>query len=194
MLRVLSAAVAVAVLASACGPAIPGIPIPGGGSSPSVPVPADAARQPTPAADRPSGDFPKPHRKFASHFTDPLYHDEAEEFAPFGSDEGADTLAIWDSRRAELTRCTTVRWMIANDDEAGALDDPEKNGPDVDGFIIGAGFALILLTGHIDSEGKQLVLDALHRTYSYYAEFKPRETAVMIRDLERFRATDCGKP
>lgn len=84
--------------------------------------------------------------------------------------------------------------MFEQDDQAGALDDPESNGPDVDGFIIGAGFALILLTGHIDSEGKRLVLDALQRTYSYYADQLPREPAVMIRDLERFPATDCTRP
>ncbi len=199
--------IAIALLAVGCAgpgdpvPGVPeprmpehGIPVPGGGAAPSVPIPPDAADQPTPTADPPAADFPKPHKAFAAHFRDPLYHDEGAEFAPFGSDEGNDTLYGWLDRRAELTRCTTVRWMIAADDPAGALEDPDHNGPDVDGFIIGAGFALLLLTGHIDTEGKQLVLDALHRTYSYYADSNPREPAVMIRDLESFRATDCVRP
>jgi hypothetical protein len=170
---------------------VPEVPVPGGGSAPLVPVPSDAADQPKPAADPPADAFPKPHKKFAAHFTDPLHHDEGAEFAPFGSDEGSDTLYGWLDRLAELTTCTTVRWMITAADPGGALDDAEHNGPDVDGFIIGAGFALLLLTGHIDTEGKQLVLAALHRTYSYYADANPREPAVMIRDLARFPATDC---
>lgn len=176
------------------GESIPGIPVPGGGPAPSVPIPSNAADQPTPDADPPDDDFPTRHKIFASHFTDPLYVDQGEEFAPFGSDEGSDTLWYWATRRAELTRCTTLRWMIDRYDPAGALAEPQNNGPDVDGFIIGAGFALILVTGHIDTEGKDLVLDALQRTYSYYADANPREPAVMVRDLERFPATDCLRP
>jgi hypothetical protein len=83
--------------------------------------------------------------------------------------------------------CASLDWMIEQDDEAGALDDPANNGADVDGFIIGAGFALLLITGHIDTEGKELVLDALHRRYSFYADMEPREPAVMLRDLQGFR-------
>jgi uncharacterized protein YfeS len=182
------------MLAASCasaGEPVPAVPVPGGGPSPSVPVPSDAAKQPTRSADASDPDFPTRHPRFAEHFTDPLYVDQAEEFAPFGSDEGSDTLAIWTDRRTELTKCTTLRWMFEQDDEADALDDPASNGPDVDGFIIGAGFTLILFTGHIDTEGKQLVLDALQRTYSYYAKVKPREPAVMIRDLKSFPVTDC---
>ena len=130
----------------------------------------------------------------SARFPDPLYLDQAEEFAPFGTDEGADTLWVWNMRRPELTKCTTMLWIIKQEDEAGALEDPKSNSPDVDGFIVGAGFALILFTGHIASEGKRLVLDALQRTRSYHTTGKPRELAVMSRDLKRFPATDCTKP
>jgi uncharacterized protein YfeS len=166
--------------------------LPMGGPSSSVPVLDDAADQPTPSAGPLEElSFPKPHQKFAAHFTDPLYYDEAEEFSPFGSDEGWDTMATWSERRGELDRCATVRWLIENNDQAGALERPEANGPDVDGFVIGAGFALIYLTGQIDAEGKSLTLDALHRTYSYYSKRNPREQPVMIRDLEAFPTTAC---
>src|SRR6478735_11867840 len=39
---------------------VPEVPVPGGGSAPLVPVPSDAADQPTPPADPPPDDFPKP--------------------------------------------------------------------------------------------------------------------------------------
>lgn len=195
MRRVVPAIAVMALVVTSCAlPDVSEVPNPGGGTSPSVVVPPGAADQPTPPANPPGDDFPTPHKNFAKHFTDPLYFDQAEEFAPFGSDEGSDTLWIWTSRRSELTSCTTLRWMVTEEDVAGALDDPATNGPDLDGFIIGAGFALILLTGHIDTEGKRLLLEALHRTYSFYADVEPREPAVMIRDLQRFPATDCTKP
>lgn len=88
--------VLVALLAAGCalpGELISGIPEPGGGPAPSVPVPPESAAQPTPAADPPAPDFPKPHPRFAARFTDPLYYDEGEEFAPFGSDRGAQAVA-----------------------------------------------------------------------------------------------------
>jgi uncharacterized protein YfeS len=117
--------------------------------------------------------LPTAHPHFATHFPDPLYYDRAEEMAPFGSDEGSDTLWVWISRRDELQPTAT-----------------EMNGPDVDGFIIGAGFALIYLTGQIDEEGKHLVLDALRRTDSYYGTrgIGSTEPTLMIRDLTAFPA------
>jgi hypothetical protein len=35
----------------------------------------------------------EPHPRFAAHFTDPLCSDTSDNFAPFGTDEGADILA-----------------------------------------------------------------------------------------------------
>ena len=116
--------VLIALLAPACASyeeAVSGVVQPGGGPSPSVPVPPDAAEQSTPPADPPDGDFPSSHKAFAEHFTDPLYVDQAEDFAPFGNDEGSDTLWVWTQRRSELTRCTTLRWMFEQDDEVSGI-------------------------------------------------------------------------
>lgn len=52
------------------------------------------------------------HEKFATHFTDPIYDDPAEEFAPFGSDEGADILAEWAERVDDLGTDSTVRDIL----------------------------------------------------------------------------------
>lgn len=68
--------------------------------------------------------------------------------------------------------------------------------PTNDTFVIAAGFTLILLTGRIDRQGKELVLNALRRTRDDTGDFD-REGAdeddlggleVMIRDLEKFPA------
>jgi predicted small lipoprotein YifL len=189
MFRAPALVAALALALSGCA-ALGPVVLPMGGPAAPVAVPADAADQPTPAAegDPEPSSFGRAHPAFTRHFTDPLYADEADEFAPFGNDEGWDTLAEWSDRRAELTDCSTVRQLL--EDSGVGTDHLERDGPDVDGFVIGAGLGLIYLTGRIDPEGKQLTLDALHRTYSSYADENPRQQPVMIRDLASFPARD----
>ena len=45
---------------------------------------------------------------FTDHFTSPIYDDPAGEFAPFGTDEGADLLADWAARTDELGPTSTM--------------------------------------------------------------------------------------
>ncbi len=145
---------------------------------------------PTSAPEDEDPSFGEPHPVFAAHFTDPLYTDEGGEFAPFGTDEGWDVMVSWAEGRDELSSCTTVRDLLADEQVGGGtLDDPEQNGPDVDATIIAAGFGLLYLTGQVDREGKQLTLDALRRTASSYPGV--RELATMTRDLTSFRVGDA---
>ena len=58
-------------------------------------------------------------------------------------------------------------------------------------MVVGVGFTLLLLTGHIDTEGKQLVLDAVRREALFYDDPSSTEFPVMLRDLESFPASDC---
>jgi len=94
---------------------------------------------------------------FAAHFTDPIYTDVGLETAPFGSDEGADMIAIWDERRDELGPDSTVADVLEGD--------PEEylSNHDVDSAVAvqSAGFTLLRLTGHIDAAGKRATLAAL---------------------------------
>ena len=131
------------------------------------------------------------HPDFSAHFTDPMYDDPGDEFAPFGSDEGADDLTEWSERLDELDDSTTVRFLLED-----GFDDPT----DVDGFIteltdedesvdaavitVGAGFTLLRLTGHIDEEGRALVLTALGRLQAFYGE--QSQFTRMRADLEAF--------
>lgn len=114
---------------------------------------------------------------FAEHFSEPFYLDEADEFAPFGSDEGFDVLNS--AADAGLPGDATVGDVL---DETGfgfALEDlggetdwlairPEAPriplpGGSVDAALIveGAGFSLLRLQGRIDEVGKAQVLAAL---------------------------------
>ena len=182
--------------AGPAGPGSPAAPDPArttsatpGPRSPGVgPVPTS-----TPAVEPPDADFPEPHPTFAEHFADPLYRDAVDEFAPFGSDEGFDFLYTWKEHPQDLTVCTTVRTVFEGDDpsSAGGIDQTSDDDPAQDGAIVGAGFILIFFTGHIDPEGKQLVLDAIRREARYYRNDRIREFPVMLRDLESFPASSC---
>lgn len=138
------------------------------------------------------GALPEAHPRFAAHFTDPLYEDEGDEFAPFGSDEGSDTLAMWDDRRDELTQATTVRWMMDDeetpfsfDDALDEMNEPRDEGASVDGitFLISTAFTLLRFTGQIDEEGKQAALRALN---IMRGEFDDPSFVTQINDLERW--------
>ena len=111
------------------------------------------------------------HPAFSAHFVDPIYTDEAGEFAPFGTDEGWDLLHEWGDRRDELGPTSTVADLIAESglsDVVKQLDVREGSGiptpagqVDAATIVIGAGFTLLRLTGHIDEAGRRQTLKAL---------------------------------
>lgn len=107
------------------------------------------------ADDDLSGEFTAP--AFAAHFTDPIYRDVGLETAPFGSDEGADMLAIWDEKRDELGPDSTVADVL-EDDPDEYLSHHEVDSAQA---VQVAGFTLLRLTGRIDVAGKRATLAAL---------------------------------
>lgn len=117
------------------------------------------------------GDLPAGVPAFTRHFTDPMYDDEAGEFAPFGSDEGWELLFVWDGRRDELTDETTVADILEGSGYGWVeqeLDVPEGGGipgpggqTDAATIAVGAAFTLLRLTGHIDAPGRDLALRSL---------------------------------
>lgn len=127
---------------------------------------------------------------FTDHFTSPIYDDPTGEFAPFGTDEGADLLADWAARTDELGPTSTVRDLLADgledpadvDGMLAQLDD--EDGVDAATVVVGAGFTLLRLTGQIDDEGRAAVLRALAALESFYGE-QP-ELNRMRDDLESF--------
>ena len=131
------------------------------------------------------------HPRFAAHFTDPLYDDPADDFAPFGSDEGSDLFVEAEEQRGELGPEATVADVLelsVADDAAELVDEIDEGSPDLDGFVIGAGFALLRLTGQIDAQGRQWLQDALDRTLRFYGAGYADQHALMTRDLASFVA------
>lgn len=118
-----------------------------------------------------------PHPGFTTHFTADIYSDSTAQFGPFGSDVGSGLLREWSRRAAELTPSSTVRDLLADDaDDPATIDtvlfdvlhgrsadpDQEQQGAvEAASTVLGAGFTLLWLTGHIDAEGEQVTLEAV---------------------------------
>ena len=67
-------------------------------------------------------ELPTPHPAFAAHFTDALYEDDADDLAPFGSDEGWDLVTEWGERRDELSAHATVQEVLDESPLPAALE------------------------------------------------------------------------
>jgi len=139
--------------------------------------------------------LPKAAPQFKAHFTDPVYEDQAGEFAPFGTDEGWDMLPEWAERRSELNASTTVTQVLEQSGFGGMeheLDVPESAGipspggqVDAATIVTGAGFTLLRLTGHIDDEGKRLTLKSLDILIERFDS--PSELLRQRQDLQSWR-------
>lgn len=135
--------------------------------------------------------LPAAHENFARHFTAPIYEDQANEFAPFGSDEGWDTLEIAAEHRTELLNGATVADVLEIVD--GPVDNQWGDSPDAEEwnedatFVAAAAFTLLRLTGQIDEIGRVRALEALDILIDYFGE-EP-ELRQQKNDLERWSNT-----
>ena len=129
------------------------------------------------------------HPSFAAHFTDPMYNDPADEWAPFGSDEAADVLAGWEERRDALTSSTRLRDMYDSEKDWHELVSEIGTSPlDTDDeatWVVARAFTLLRLTGQIDDEGKAVALRGLDRLLQ--ETDNAREYVQQKRDLESWR-------
>lgn len=134
--------------------------------------------------------LPEAHENFARHFTAPIYEDQAEEFAPFGSDEGWDTLNIAAEKRTELTKSTTVADVLEITDAPatggwGESPTAEEWYEDAT-FVAAAAFTLLRLTGQIDESGRVRALEALDILIDYFGD-EP-ELEQQKKDLKSWRS------
>lgn len=111
-------------------------------------------------------ELPPAHPGFLRTFSSDLYDDQADEFAPFGSDEGWDAMAEIVEDFMPLDPEVTLRQLSEEvlelvDEEFDATDPDET--ADSDFAVIGVGFTILRLTGRIDAEGRQWLIDAIAR-------------------------------
>jgi uncharacterized protein YfeS len=124
------------------------------------------------------------HPGFASHFRHRIY--DADDYRnddtmPFGTDEGADTVADWNDRADELRADTTLRDMLGTSADGFA----EGRTRDDDDEVIAVGFCLLRFTGRIDAEGRRWMTSALRRQVDRQAG---KEYRRMLRDLDNLPA------
>ena len=152
------------------------------------------------------------HPKFRENFTEDFYFDCGDEEAPFGSDEGSDTLSQIeeDLRKSKDFSFTTfpkklietywgMTYIPANDLSLHSIEElvktDEMNVTQSDMVTYATAFAQIKITGQIDDELKTTALNAMKRLeivaqlLKWNTTGKPSEIGTkMIADLEHFVA------
>ena len=158
------------------------------------------------------------HPKFREHFSDGLYYDCTDEFAPFGSDEGDTSLyEVEDDLRRAVKKGTGFHFILMvkdmiDHDLGGAYptDDNSREAVEAvlktnsiddmincDMTLYSTAFAQIKTMGWIDAELKRLALNAMKRMdiaheidkNDFVREMLIETQTKMIRDLEGFAAT-----
>jgi uncharacterized protein YfeS/predicted DNA-binding WGR domain protein len=150
------------------------------------------------------------HPKFREKFTDEFYFDCGDEEAPFGSDEGSDTLSQIeeDLRKSKDFNFTTfpkkliedywgMTYIPAKDISLQSIEElvktDERNVTQSDMVTYATAFAQIKITGQIDNELKKIALNAMKRLeivaqlLKWNTTGKPSKIGTkMIADLEHF--------
>ncbi len=152
------------------------------------------------------------HPKFRENFTDDFYYDCLDEEAPFGSDEGSDTLSHIeeDLRKSKDLNFSTfpqklveeywdMTYIPADDISLHGVEEliktDEMNIIQSDMVTYATAFAQIKITGEIDNELKRKALNAMKRLelvaqiLKWNTTGKPSEVGTkMIADLTCFTA------
>lgn len=129
------------------------------------------------------------HPRFNAHFQDDFYLDCTDEYSPFGSDEGADVLVMFeDAIRKErdidflVGAYDIVSGWIERD--VSSPDDwaTYKYGFDCDVAVMSSAFASIKLTGHLDAALQEEGVAALDRLiHQVELEDRPRFESMKVR-------------
>ena len=158
------------------------------------------------------------HPKFREHFTDELYYDCTDEFAPFGSDEGDTSLyEVEEDLKRAVKEGTGFHFILMTknmieDDLGGAYPTNDNSREAVEAVLksnsmddlvncdmtlYSTAFAQIKTIGWINEELKQMALNAMKRMDTafeidgddYTREMLIETQTKMIRDLEGFASS-----
>lgn len=157
------------------------------------------------------GPHPKTsHPRFVSHFTDEFYYDCGDEDAPFGSDEGSDTLHIIEEKlrkkrsfdftafpKALITKEWEMNYIPVETLDKDAVKamakdyEAETDMQQSDMVTYAAAFAQIKATGRLDAKLKENALLALKRLAVMYNDGELTDTQQkMYNDLSSFEAQE----
>lgn len=129
--------------------------------------------------------LPEAHSAFAAHFTDDLYDNTDDVYAPFGSVESEELLRECAEKRDELEDGAVITDIVeAFGDDLGDRIGMDEEETDLESLVVGAGFTLLRLTGQIDEQDRQYVLRALRHLEQVYGEQSEIDT--MTEDLASF--------
>ncbi len=118
-------------------------------------------------------ELPPAHPDFLTRFSAEIYSDQADEFAPFGSDEGWDAMAEIVEDFMPLDPDTSLRELSEEVLEIEGVEFEQTDLEDTaesDFAVIGVGFTILRLTGRIDAEGRQWLIDAIARHQARFGD------------------------
>ncbi|EPE62664.1 WGR domain protein [Exiguobacterium sp. S17] len=129
------------------------------------------------------------HPRFNAHFQDDFYLDCTDEYSPFGSDEGADVLVMFEDA---IRKERDIDFLVGAYDivsgwmgrDASSPDDwaTYKYGFDCDVAVMSSAFASIKLTGHLDAALQEEGVAALDRLiHQVELEDRPRFESMKVR-------------
>ncbi|MCT4795282.1 WGR domain-containing protein [Exiguobacterium alkaliphilum] len=129
------------------------------------------------------------HPRFNAHFQDDFYLDCTDEFAPFGSDEGADVLVMFEDaiRKERDIDFLVGAYEIVSDWMERDVSTPDdwatfKYGFECDVVVMSSAFASIKLTGHLETALQEEGIAALDRlTHQVELEDRPRFESMKVR-------------
>ena len=144
------------------------------------------------------------HPNFRQYFADEIYYDCGDEEAPFGSDEGADALAMLAEmlrKKPTVNFADLPRWLMDDEWELGYYppdapydEDDAESSFYSDQVTLAFAFGQIKITGEIDPDLARQALGSLERMKKTHiliglAECNsPRNIPLMESDLRRFLA------
>lgn len=162
--------------------------------------------------DEETGLHPKTsHPKFSEHFTEDFYYDCGEEFAPFGSDEGSDTLYVITMEIRKKQRLDFYKFpenlienvwdmkyypadSIDEDFIKNMNNEEEMNVVQSDMITYATAFAQIKITGKTDEKLKLRAINAMKRfklcCQRTDGNFDSSITDKMIEDLKSFTSEE----
>lgn len=129
------------------------------------------------------------HPRFNAHFQDDYYLDCTDEYSPFGSDEGADVLVMFEDA---IRKDRNIDFLVGAYDIVSGWMERDVSSPDdwatyeygfdCDVAVMSSAFTSIKLTGHLDAALQEQGVSALDRLIQQVeSEDRPRFESMSLQ-------------